>query len=448
MNNHRQSIPIRKAQSGFLVVLVLAILGLFGALGALQVLIHASAGLSSRALEHRRQRLTITLRAQRVLGEALLSLREVGSNRTDALEPVVAEKIAELDTGHAKLLVESCPAVIPMPVAFPNLNQEFDPLLAPSAQMLGLASPELRGLMGSRVAEYAAGRTIFTCETPVMGRTLRISLAFEGHLIAVPLTRVAKMAYELPGELGALPEADASVQVSGSLGLVPSRDAASIGSTQAVSDALPYHFRRKASIAAAYEYLFSQSSVERLALYAGPAHILDLDQEPTDIPRLDGYSRTAEVVELDLGVMGRGRWGSIDCVKPVVMVSSGKEGIVLKLRDSAPAVQRQPMVLVLMGTAKTPFLVEISSVSRPVILLGFNLLLRATAETNWSGALFLDPRCSLSVGQGVVHVAHFSYAAGATQVAASSVVADLPLNSALEQMAPRVIHAAVAPVVL
>jgi hypothetical protein len=426
------------------VVLVLAILGLFGTLGVLQVLIHASAGITSRAFEHRRQRMTVSLRAQRALGEALLSFNETGTDGSDTFEAVLFGKLAELDTGCAKVLVKDCPAVIPAPAMFSDLAKEPEPLEEPSAELLAMASPDLRGMMGARVAEYSAGRSRFTCEAPVMGRPLRYSLAFDGRLVAVPLTAVAKVAYELPCEIGTTPEGLGAAQVCGSLGLVAARDAAGVASMQSATDALPYHFRRKASVAGAYQYLFSQAYVDRMALYAGPAHILDLDQADSDVPQLDGFSRTAGESVLDLGLAGRGRWGPIDSVGPVLMVMSGNPGAVLKVMDSVGASTGQPMLLVLMGTLETPFVVELSSVSRPVILIGFNLRLSASASVIWNGALFLDPRCELSAAPGGIHAAHFSYAAGGTNVHETSVVADLPLDPGLEQIGPRVVHVAVA----
>jgi len=345
------------------------------------------------------------------------------------------------------VLLESCPSAIPTPVMFPNLAKEPDPLAPPSLELQAMASPELRQMMGAHVAEYSVGRSCFVCDAPVMGESLRISLEYEGRLVAVPLTSVAKMAYDLPHEIGNRSlEADPVRPVS--LGLVPARDSANVDSLRSTEDALPYHFRRKASVAGAYRDLFSQVYVNRLAVFAGPAHILDLDQLETDQPRLDGYSRSADEAVLDLGMVGRGRWGSIDTVSSVLMVSSGKPGLVLKIRDSAPAMTGQPMVLVLMGTKETPFSVELSTVARPVILIGFNLNLSVPSQAFMSGALFLDPRCSLAAPSGALHVAHFSYAAAAAGVQEISVVVDLPLNPVLERMAPRVVHAAVVPVAL
>lgn len=94
-----------------------------------------------------------------------------------------------------------------------------------------------------------------------------------------------------------------------------------------------------------------------------------------------------------------------------------------------------------MGPAPGGLTLDLGTVARPVILVGFNVNVLADAGASWNGALFLDPGSRLEDrGLAPLHVAHLSYAAASAAISANAVVADLGAPAALEALGPSVRH--------
>lgn len=429
-----------RSRQGFLALLVMALLAFFGLVAGLQVLLHASAGVSSRALEFRRQRLLLDRLLEQAAREAVLARAEPSAALDASLPDTLMEKLGSL--GLQTAVVESCPSELPSLPQYPVLEGMFEPLAAPSPEFLALAGPELRFLVGDRLGEYRLDDFEFEARRPVLGGTVLHRLSLEARLATVPLARQGRVAYDLPSEIAAeTPPADAST--SDSLGLVPSRDDAACVSLHSRSDALPNFFRHRACLAAAYQRLFSQAFVDRTALLASPTRFLDMDAEASSAPVLEGLTRTEEGVTFDLGVAGRGSWNGMAEEGSVFLFVSKTKGRVLSLVDSQARADLGPLVVVALGGEPGGLLLDLGNVARPVLLVAFNATVRASEGTVFRGAVFLSPTCGLSTSGGRLDLPHLSYWGGSGAVDWASVHASLPVPYSLEEISPRAIYAAV-----
>jgi hypothetical protein len=214
---------------------------------------------------------------------------------------------------------------------------------------------------------------------------------------------------------------------------------------QASLDALPYHYRRRAGLAAAYQDLFSQSFLDRVALAAGITHCLDLDAPVVPGAGLDGLTVGPVVSEWDLGVAGGGSRAGLQARKPLALVVARGVGKTLRLVDSVQNATLAPLVLVLMGPAGEGLRVELHGVMRPVALVAFNLRIQATAGAHWAGALFLDPGSTLQADPGApLRTAHLSRAASGPALLPGAVLVDQVMPASLEALVPRVPYVAVS----
>lgn len=437
----RKRPSIRSRRGGFIALLVVVLLAFFGLVAGLQVLLHASVGVSSRALEFRRQQLLLDRLCEQAAREAVLSQTDVPA-RTEAFADSLAGKLAAL--GLQEAVVLSCPSELPTPPSFPFAEATAEPLVEPSQGLLTLAGPELRYLAGGRVAEYRLSGFEFQVRRPVLGGEAQHKVSLEARLLSVPLARQGRVAYDLPSEIAAS-SLSGTAAPSDSLGLSPGRDGAAGAGLRARADAMPNHFRHKGSLSAAYQRLFSQSFIERVASLAGPTRFLDLDAAPAEAPVLDGLTRTAQGAVFDLGLAGHGSWNGVEDSGNCFLFTERTAGRVLALVDSVGRSDQAPLVLVVLGETPGGLVLELGNVSRPVVLVAFNATLRASAGTFFDGAVFLAPSCTLPPLGGRLDLAHLSYWGGAESVDWRSVHASLPLSFSLEELSPRATFVAVGP---
>src|ERR1035437_8045225 len=90
-------------------------------------------------------------------------------------------------------------------------------------------------------------------------------------------------------------------------GLVPGRDPAALTGL-VTSPSRPGHYRRRALLAEAYQYVFSQRYYDRVADYAGTTHFYNVDGSVAN-PLLAGGSGASGIYSLDVGLFGQGQLG-------------------------------------------------------------------------------------------------------------------------------------------
>ena len=433
---------------GYITLLVFVILVFFATIAGMHMLMCIGVGQTARAYDAYRQGFAEATRLERAVNESCLMLRGMNyasSNRTTAEE--VAAQLAALDAGGTAITVNSVPATLPAPVSFPDVTAAPDPLGAPSAALQCMAPAALSQLLGPRVAEYPVQEFRFTSRRTVLDQAYDYSWLVQAQLVAVPMTRYSVVAYELPSEIGA-----ATAGAGGSApvptappGLAPGSDPASLPDLQAAAGTMPYYFRRRAILAAAYQYLYSQCYLDRVAEYVGITHYHDLDAAANATAQLDGLARAGNGANFDLGLAGGGQYATIRYTKDAVVVFTRQAGKTVTLSDSVGNGSAAPMLVVLAGPPPpaAPLAVNFAgSIQRPVVLVGYNIRVTAAPNVGLAGALFLDPMSSVAVGTGPLHVAHLSYSLRAGGVPAGTVQAGAPLPHSAEILAPRVIYVA------
>jgi hypothetical protein len=440
-----------RCRRGYTTVFLFFALSLFVIFSGMHVLLLISVGTTSRAYDHYRQGATEQTRLQRAVNEAVLAQCEIavapaGTATPRAPAAELARQLANLNTGGATIVAQAQPATLPVPIMFPSGLGPPDALGAPSNDLQLAASPELLKLLGSRVAEYGALTYEFASTRTVLDQVRTYRSQVTARVVAVPLTRFAIAAYDLPGELGATGAGAAGLPASAQpAGLVPGRDPAFVPDLQAQAGTLPYHYRRRASLASAYQYVFSQQYIDRAAEYAGVTHFCDLDAAAGSTAQLDGMTRVAGGAQWDLGLAGGGKYTTITQTKEVAVVFTRLAGRTLTLYDSVGDPNSFPLLLVLAGPSDAsvgPLTVDIAAVTRPVLIIGYNLRVMAEPNASLRGALLLDPASALPATGNSLNVAHLSYWAGTSTVAATAVTTGMTLPAGVEAMAPRVVYVA------
>ncbi len=433
---------------GYITLLVFVILVLFGTIAGMHMLLCVGVGQTARAYDAYRQGLAEATRLERAVNESCLMLRGVNyasSTRTTAEE--VAAQLAVLDAGGATITVDRVPATLSAPVSFPDVTAVPDPLGVPGTALQSMASAELGQLLGARVAEYPVQDFRFTSRRTVLDQTYGYGWLIQAQLVAVPMTRYAVVAYELPDEIGAMTAGAGSSGPTSTapIGLAPGNDPASLPVLQAAAGTMPYHFRRRAVLAAAYQYLFSQRYLDRVAEYVGITHYHDLDAAANATAQLDGLARTGNGANFDLGLAGAGQYATIRDTKDAVVVFTRQAGKNVNLSDSVGNGSAAPMLVVLAGppAPAAPLTVNFAgSIQRPVVLVGYNIQVTAAPNVRLAGALFLDPLSSVAGGTGPLSAGHLSYSrrTGGVPPGAVQVGGAVPLSA--EALAPRVIYVA------
>lgn len=433
-------------EAGYLMVVFVVVLAFVGVAGAMQILVLTSVAATSRAYDSYRQGATERSRLEKIVTEAVLDqcqVRVPASSQSPATAPADALQ-AKMVVGIAaadRVVATTVPAALPVVVTFPDPTGAANALLPMTDDVAQSCSPELAWLAGPRVASYDESIFEFSTTRVVLDVEQTYHTRVAARLLAVPLTRFPIAAYELPGEIGSGQGTPAAAS-PGEMprGLVPGRDAAFVPALQASPRILPYHFRRRAALAAAYQYVFSQAYIDRVAEYAGVTHFRRLDDVAL-APNLAGLSQAGATATFDLAAAGQGTYGGITDDRDAVVVFTEAPGYRLGLVDSASSEAASPLLLLALGPSDTrlgPLTLQIGHVSRPLVVVGYNIRVEATPGSALNGGLLLDPASSFAPGPPL-SVGHLSYWAGSSQVSAASVTpGELPRSA--EHIAPRVIY--------
>lgn len=438
---------VDRGQRGYLLVLFVVIIAFVGVAAAMQVLVLTSVGTTSRAYDSYRQGATEAVRLRRAVAEALLAHAQISVGRCDEpLGQTLARELAQLSPDATTVTPTLVPDTLPVPSTFPDPLSAPDPLSPTAPEVTTLLTPELARLVGPRAASYPALTFEFASERRVLGAARTYRSRVTAHLLAVPLTRFAVAAYELPADIGAAAAGTSTPGPVSSLpgGLVPARDAAFIRDLQAAPGVLPYGYRHRAVQAAAYQYVFSPAFIDRLAEYAGITHFHRLDT-PGSTAVLAGMTAAGPVATFDVGIAGTGSFGPVTMARDAVVVFTEKAGHTLRLKDSTGTDQAGGLFLLLLGpsdTATAPLTLELSSIARPVVIVACHVRITAPAGVAVNGAVLLDPTSSMAPA-GPITVGHLSYWAGSCGIPANAVVATA-MPPAAEALAPRVVYVATA----
>jgi len=433
----------RRGQGGYLVVLFVIIVAFVGVLASMQVLVLTSVATTSRAYDSFRQGSIELPRIQRAVTESLFDQCQIGAPAATAtLADALSARLLELAPAGSSISVVTVPDSLPAAITFPSSTASPDSFAAVPLDLQPYLTPELYTLLGPQVVAYPECRFAFTSARTVLGTAYTFPSEVRARLIAVPLTRFPIAAYELPVDIGTTPTA-ASPASAMPAGLVPTRDAAFVADLQGQSGVLPYHYRQRSVTAAAYQYVFSQAYIDRVAEYAGIAHFCDL-AATTGTATLAGLTKAGTIATWDLGHAGSGTYGTITTASDAAVVFTESAGYDLRLVDSVGDSTGSPLFLLVLGPANASvgaLALDLSSLARPVVIVGYNVRVTAGTAVAVNGALFLDPASTLAASTPVT-LGHLSYWAGATAVDAADVNATGVMTAAAQALAPRVLYVA------
>ena len=442
----RNTIRQRRArEGGYLLVLFVIIVAFVGVLASMHVLVLTSVATTSRAYDSYRQAGTELTRIEHAVTETLLDARQISVQpAANTLADALAQHLSDLAGGNATVAATTIPTSLPTIITYPSASAPPDPLGSVPADLESYLTPELVLFSGNHVAAYPDVEFQFTSQRSVLDSSRTYGIDVKARLLAVPLTRFAVAAYELPADIGA----DTTVAASGPVsllpqGLVPARDTAFVHDLQSQAGVLPYHYRRRAALAAAYQYVFSQSYVDRVAEYAGITHFCDLGAS-SGTAVLAGMSRSGLVATWDVGGAGSGTYDTITLTSEATVVFTEAAGHTLQLLDSVGDSSRPAMFVLALGPSNAalgPLTINLATIARPIILIGYNVRITADAGTAVNGAMFLDAASSMAPA-GPITLGHLSYWAGTTSIPATAVMASGAVPTAVESMAPRVVYVA------
>lgn len=441
--SHRVAASSRSA-SGYILVLFVVLLAFVSVLASMQVLVLTSVATTSRAYDAYEQGATELVRLEHAVAESVLAQRQIAvATPTRSLTDELGARLAELSPDGAPLALEQGPASLPQVISFPDPGALPDALSPISQELRPFLTPELGALCGPDAAEYPELRFVFTSQRVVLDTTRTYRSAVAARLIAVPLTRHAIAAYDLPSEIGAAAHEPVTGPVSElPAGLAPGRDDAFVSDLQSEPGVLPYHFRHRATLAAAYQYLFSQSFLDRTAEYAGITHVHQIGSQ-TPTATVAGMTTAGTTTQWDLGLACTGTYGTVTDTKDAVVVYAETAGRTLRLRDSGAGNSLPALLVLAVGPpdpAQGPLTLDLSTITRPVVVIGYNVRVSAPSGTAVNGALFLDPASSIAPGT-VLTAGHLSYWAGTTGIPRNAVNIG-PLPAAARLIAPRVVYVA------
>ena len=438
------------------VALMIIAVIILGSLLSLNTAATLSVAKTSRALEVGRQNFSTAVRLEQTVREAAQSvfgtkLRSEPMNFDGELQRVLgAASLGALQELSAT--VDQAPGV---PTFFPVLSGSPQALAAPSAQVRLFSTPALDRFINARgqsaVAESAPFTVRFSFSRPAASSEYTYNVVVKGLLVAVPLTRYGAVAYDLPVEIGS--RASGSARLNhfapgdvGPQGLVMGRDSAHISVLErppsgSGTDSRPAHYRYLAALSETYEYVFSDTYVQRVADYAGTTHFIQIGAGAAN-PVLVGGSEVSTHYALDLGVFGSGSFGATVETRDAVVIHATTAGMRLVLTDSGAS--SSPMLLIFAGPAAGSGVghAELefgTDVLRPVVIVAYNVAISPGAGRVVNGALLLDRECSVSASVGPMQVGHVSFAAGG-DVSAEAFTLQ-PMSANAEALAPRVVYA-------
>jgi hypothetical protein len=440
--NHRQ-----RGSAGLALVFLVAVV--MGSMLMLHTAAVISVGNTARALDLAQQNLTMNAQLEQLTAEATLAIRCVGYQpSTLSYQDVIQNLAALIPRSGATVAISSVPSTVPALHWYPVLGGTPEALGVPSADLLQIATPELRELMGGNVAESTIFDTAYQASREVRGANCDYDTIVSCQLVAVPLSRYRIAGYDMPGDIGApaAPVGWPSGYAAPDLmprGLVPARDPAAL-TDLATSPNRPGHYRRRALLAEAYQYVFSQRYYDRIADYSGRTHFCNVDGSVAN-PILTGGSAAPGVYSLDVGLFGQGQLGALTRTSSAGVFYSTMAGSRLILSDSVGS--GSAVFLLVLGPAHaTSGQIELEfsgSIGRPIVIVAANANVTAGPGTVVNGALFLDPQCRVSAGNGPVAIGHVSYWLGSTAVSTNAFrPGTMPVAAAA--LSPRVIYAVAA----
>lgn len=444
MTNVVQRSRFARSSGGYLIVLFVIIVAFTGVAAAMQVLVLTSVATTSRAYDSYRQGAAEMGRFERCVSEALMDECQISVAPPPAsLTDAINSRLGQMTTDGATVSIATIPTAAPVIATFPSTVRTPDPLDEVPMSTQLMLSAQTGSMVGPRAAVYPELTFEFSSTRTVLDAARTYKTSVKASVLAAPLTRFPLAAYDLPAEIGSSSAAAHPVPPSAlPAGAVPSRDSAFIADLQSQPGILPYHFRHRASLAAAYQYVFSQAFVDRVAEYAGITHYRNLDAA-TGTASLAGMSVSGGTTDWDLGIAGNGTYGTITLNKDAAVVFTEQAGQVLHLHDSSGNANSPAMLLLLLGPSDSSLgylTVDVATIVRPVVIIGYNVRVTAAVGTALSGALLLDPSSALAPAAPIT-VGHLSYWSGSAAIPANAVAVG-PLPAAAESIAPRVVYVA------
>ena len=453
MNVCRSSNSRGAAIVGLMIVAVI----LLGSLLMLNTAAMVSVANTSRALEVARQDTQLGARLERITREAALrvygvAVRDKGTRLAGEIEEVMST------AGFGALKIKSATVLDepPAPVWFPSLAGAAEPLVPPSEELRLFSTAALDRLFHARgahsVCESVPFRVAYAVERPTPGGAGSFRVEIAGRLVSVPLTRHGLVAYELPNEIGRPAAGDPwpahlAAADLGPRGLVPGRDPATVRvlehrNPHAPRENRPGYYRDLAALSDAYQYVFSDQYLQRVADYAGVTHFV-LGGAGGANPTLEGGLENGTTYDLDVGLLERGTLGALSASRNAAVFCFPAAGGRLVLTDSG--VRDDPVLIAVAGPGGTSGagsaeLHIATPISRPVVIVGYNVSLSGIPGVTVNGAILLDPECSVPATAGPLTVGHLSHAAGgAVSPDAFRIRA---ISGLAEQIAPRVTYVA------
>jgi hypothetical protein len=407
-----------------------------------------SVGNTARALDLAQQNLTMNSQLEQLTAEAALNIRCAGYQpSTLSYQDAIHNLAALISPSDAIVSISSAPSTVPMLHWYPVLGGTPETLGAPSADLMQMATPELRELLGVNVAESTTFDVTYRTSREVRGANIDYDTTVACRLVAAPLSRYRIAGYDIPADIATTAAAVGWPSGYGSAdrmprGLVPGRDPAALTVT---SPSRPGYYRRRALLAEAYQYVFSQRYYDRVADYAGTTHFYNVDGSAAN-PLLTGGSGASGIYSLDVGLFGQGQQGSLTRSSSAAVFYSTMAGSKLILTDSVGS--GSAVFLLITGPASAAsgqIDLEISgSIGRPIVIVAANANVTAGPGTVVNGALFLDPQCRVSAGNGPITIGHVSYWLGSMAVNTNAFRPGT-MPAAAAALSPRVIYAATLP---
>jgi hypothetical protein len=338
------------------------------------------------------------------------------------------------------------------PIAdFPSWSGATVPVSAPSSELLAQASPQLRFMIGTRVAESTKSILAIDYARTATGPDVHhYPVVADVRLVAVPLTRFAVCGYDLPDEIGLTSDhaTDWSLYFPANqiapTGLVPGRDPANVVDLS-TGQSRPAHFRYLAALSEEYQYVFSQSYLQRVIDFAGTTHYIKIGATQSN-PQWSGGKEVANGFTIDLGEFGDGVLGPASAQKNCGVICSAQPDTQIFLSDDGS--RTSAVMLVVAGpsdlTLSPTRVIFTSAITRPVVLIGYHISLEAGNPTALNGAVFLDRESVVRSAMGPFTVGHVSYWQGNGGGVAVNAFRPGTLPSAVETLVPRVVYAVVS----
>jgi|GEM_PF-2851755 len=403
-----------------------------------------------RAIEIGRENRITALRVVQAARESIQRAFGPNGEKSDAaFRREFSSIVSDLDDSSVVAFGDfSAKSPMKSPEDFPNWSGSPAPLGAPSPGLLTQAGPQLRYLMGDRVVESAKTTLNLGFSRAATGISKEsYDVAVDVRLVAVPLTRFAACGYDLPGEIGKTEGESVewphffSAQSLAPNGLVAVRDRANVA-TLAVEGGRPSHFRYLAALSEEYQYIFSQTYLQRLVDFAGTTHYLKIGAGVIN-PRWSGAKETSNGLTLDLGEFGEGTNGAISEKKSLGVVCSTIANTQIVIRDDGN--QNSPVLLAIAGpsdpTLAPTRLIFTTAIHRPMVLIGYHVSLEAASPIILNGAVLLDRDSVVGVTAGPFTVGHVSYWQGTGTKVAADAFRPGPLPTEVADLVPRVVYA-------